>query len=207
MYPTHHALLYIGHDNFDLVDFEKEREATHDMVVQRYAEFRISDARSLISFATQTPIHRAKQCFVVMANSIAIEAQNALLKLLEEPPEVSSFVFVLPQNTLLATLRSRFMIMSEKSTTETFPPVFLEFVSEAIPVRLVKIATLVDKKETAQLVSLRDGLLQYLNEKRRSLSSLQMTRIHWLITQMPLRGSSAKMLWEDVAFTLPVSKL
>lgn len=204
MYPNHHALLYIGRDSFDVEHFKNERDSTHDVVVQTYAEFRIDDARSLITMATQTPVHLDQQCFVIVADSVAIEAQNALLKLLEEPPVVSSFVFVLPSNTLLATLRSRFMVMDAVTKTATYSPTFQEFISATVPARLTLIASLIEKKNTDELSSLREGLLNYLKEKRRKLTSVQLTRVHWLITQMPLRGASIKMLWEDVTFTLPV---
>ena len=204
MYPTHHALLYIGNDSFNVSDFEKEREETHDVIVQRYAELRINDARSLISMATQSPMHKSKQCFVVLADSIAIEAQNALLKVLEEPPAVSSFVFVLPLNTLLPTLRSRFMIMGDESVVYAQSTDFLEFLACDVPTRLAMISTLHEKKKTAELISLREGLLNYLKINRRRMSTVRQTRIHWLITQMPLRGSSSKMLWDDTAFTLPI---
>lgn len=207
MYPNHHAILYIGRESFSVEHFKGERDKTHDVVIQNYAEFRINDARSLITLAMQTPVHLERQCFVVIADSIAVEAQNALLKLLEEPPDVSSFVFVLPQNTLLTTLRSRFMIMDNEVKETGFSSEFLEFLKETIPERLSRISTLLDKKKTEEMLSLRESLVQYLQTKRHSLSVSQSARLHWLISQMPLRGSSSKMLWEDVAFTLPVEVL
>ena len=203
MYPNHHALLYIGRDSFDVAQFEKERAETHDTIVQRYTEFRINDARSLVALAMSTPVHCSQQCFVVIADSIAIEAQNALLKLLEEPPAVSSFVFVLPQNTLLSTLRSRFMIMNGRKKEAAYSTSFLEFTTQTIPARLAQIVGLIEKKNTAELSLLRESLLHYLQENRRSLTVSQVKRIHWLASQMQLRGASIKMLWEDVAFTLP----
>ncbi|MFN3187927.1 MAG: hypothetical protein ACK42D_00050 [Candidatus Paceibacteria bacterium] len=207
MYPNHHALLYIGRDSFDVSHFENEHESTHDIIVQRYDEFRINDARSLVSLATSTPTLKSRQYFIIIANSIATEAQNALLKLLEEPPSVSSFVFVLPQNILLPTLRSRFMIMSEVGHEVAYPTQFLEFVAEAIPDRLSRIASLIEKKNTAEFGLLREGLLHCLRQRRRVLSVAQLKRLHWLVSQMQLRGSSPKLLWEDVAFTLPVEVL
>jgi DNA polymerase III delta prime subunit len=207
MYPLHHALLYIGVDSFDVEHFSKQQKSTNDIIVQRYNEFRINDARQLIALATQTPVHQSRQCFVVIANSIAVEAQNALLKLLEEPPAVSSFVFVLPQNTLLPTIRSRFMIMSSKAKEVDLPAIFADFVSEAIPARLSRIATVVEKKDVTTFGVMRDGLIQYLAKKKRGLTVLQVTRLHWLVIQMQLRGASLKMLWEDVAFTIPVEEV
>jgi len=207
MYPSHHALLYIGQDSFDLDKFSKEKKSTHDVVVQRYAEFRINDARSLVVLATHTPINHSQRCFVIIADSIAIEAQNALLKLLEEPPAVSSFVFVLPRNTLLPTLKSRFMIMEGNVPKATLSPLFLEFIGETVPGRFSLIASAIDKKAVLDLATLRESLLHYLSYKRQVLRPEQVERIHWLATQMPLRGASVKMLWEDVAFILPVEVL
>lgn len=204
MYPQHHALLYVGRESFDLSDFQLVQQGVRDVIVQEYSEFRIDDARNLVTLATSTPTHCPLQCFVIMADSVANEAQNALLKLLEEPPDVSSFIFVLPKNTLLPTLRSRFMVMETVHNSTVLATVFLDFLAEAIPARLTRIETLIEKKNTDDLTLLQEGLLMYLDRNKRSFAVAQVRRILWLSSQMQLRGASIKMLWEEVAFTLPV---
>jgi len=207
MYPSHHALLFIGYDSFDSAQFGIEHQATHDIIVQKYTEFRINDARNLITLATQTPAHHHQQYFVVQAESIAVEAQNALLKLLEEPPTVSSFVFVLPQNTLLPTLRSRFMMVDVLVLKKDIEQAFVEFVSQPVPTRLELISSLATEKNADAFATLRAGLMQYLDKIRLTLNTAQVVRLNWALHKMQQRGSSQKMLWEEVAFTLPVEVL
>jgi hypothetical protein len=48
------------------------------------------------------------------------------------------------------------------------------------------------------------GLLSYIDANTSSLPVAQKSVLHWLTQQMLLRGASQKMLWEEVAFTLPV---
>ena len=70
--------------------------------------FGIDDARELSEQASQTPFASSVRVFVIATNDVAVEAQNALLKLLEEPPQHARFYLILPPGSfLLPTLRSR----------------------------------------------------------------------------------------------------
>lgn len=205
MYPTHHAVVYIGHQNFVGSDFLLSYQSTHDVITQKFTEFRIADARQLIEWAYATPPTHTRQVFVVIAESIALEAQHALLKLLEEPPAISSFVFVLPHDILIPTLRSRCLIHT--ATTAIEPEMlteFADFTKQSISNRLATIATLADKKDAAAYHDLKRGLLHYMEQVDNRMSKQKREHLHWLLLQMALRGASQKMLWEEVAFTLAV---
>ncbi|MDD2383741.1 MAG: DNA polymerase III subunit delta' [Sulfurospirillaceae bacterium] len=69
-------------------------------------EFLLDDAKELVKEAY---IAEAKTKFlIVVAKSYRIEAQNSLLKILEEPPRNIIFVLVAPsKNAFLPTIRSR----------------------------------------------------------------------------------------------------
>ncbi len=69
-------------------------------------EFLIDDAKAV---EKESYIAEASEKIIVlMANSFRIEAQNFLLKLLEEPPKNIKFLIVVPsKNLLLPTIKSR----------------------------------------------------------------------------------------------------
>lgn len=78
-------------------------------------EFLLDDARAVEkeSYIAET----SEKIIILMAQSYRIEAQNFLLKLLEEPPKNIKFLIVVPsKNLLLPTIKSR--LICEKRTRE-----------------------------------------------------------------------------------------
>jgi hypothetical protein len=64
---------------------------------------------------SETMAGKAK-IFIIQTNSITEQAQNALLKIFEEPTAGTHFFILMPQDTLLPTLRSRMqVILSERN--------------------------------------------------------------------------------------------
>jgi len=76
--------------------------------VQRQVIY-ISQIRSLLHAAAFTPFQAKRKVFVIFhADSMNQEAQNALLKVLEEPPEEGHFLLITEnEQALRATIRSR----------------------------------------------------------------------------------------------------
>ncbi len=75
-------------------------------------EFLLDDARAVEreSYISE----ESEKIIIIMAQSFKIEAQNFLLKLLEEPPKNVKFLLAVPsKNLLLATIKSR--LICEKS--------------------------------------------------------------------------------------------
>lgn len=121
----HHFYLLEGDKNvldIEITDFlEKQLQIdTADKSIfysYQFNSFFVKDSREILSKSQiKTPIGK-KMVFVVYINSITPEAQNALLKLLEEPSERTYFFIVLPSiNNLLPTFTSRAVVVrsSEK---------------------------------------------------------------------------------------------
>lgn len=81
----------------------------------------IDDIRSLITIASLRP-YQEQSVWIIIENAhkMTIPAQNALLKLLEEPPGYVYLVLWTPLDTdLLATIRSRCAIFTD-TTPQTF---------------------------------------------------------------------------------------
>ncbi|MEK7068520.1 MAG: hypothetical protein AAB964_01760 [Patescibacteria group bacterium] len=98
---THHAYVYEG----SLQEFGALKEHLHPFVAQTHDRFSIDDARELIARCALKTIGEAT--FLIALSSITTEAQQALLKLLEEPQRGITFVFLVPHGALLPTVRSR----------------------------------------------------------------------------------------------------
>lgn len=74
----------------------------------------IDEARLIIDEAYIAEV--SQKILVIMANSFTIPAQNALLKVLEEPPRNICFLLVAPaKHLLLPTIRSRLPIVMHES--------------------------------------------------------------------------------------------
>ncbi len=110
---SHHAYLLIGNKEFSsLIEYLKSKIAIHgnpDFFERSYASLGIDDAREIKTLAGTRPIlEGGKKIFVLQVNAITVEAQNALLKLLEEPPAYAHFFIIVPSaHLLLPTVKSR----------------------------------------------------------------------------------------------------
>ena len=118
---SHHAYVIIGRDSArdDLKSLLKKDHkisttGNPDFFDRSYGVFTIDDARELKSLHETRPVtDKAKKIFILKMNGITVEAQNALLKLLEEPAEYAHFFIIIPSaHLLLLTVRSRVSIIT-----------------------------------------------------------------------------------------------
>lgn len=90
--------------------FEKKGIKTKgnpDFYIKQTDTLSVDDARDISQFAALSPVGEKKYICIV-ANSMTGEAQNALLKVVEEAVGKSAFFFVIPSGTpVLGTLLSR----------------------------------------------------------------------------------------------------
>lgn len=119
---THHAYLLEGplsllaqlaDDACERFEFERHPSTSlgagnPDVVVEHWEKFGIDEARALSQRASLKSTS-GRSLFVLGISTITSEAQQALLKLFEEPVVGAMFVLLVPHGTLLPTLRSRFM--------------------------------------------------------------------------------------------------
>ncbi len=83
-----------------------------DVYIREYLQFGADEARELRLRASSRAVKEKGRIFIVVASGITAEAQNALLKTLEEPSAGASFYIVVSSpETLLPTLRSRAQIL------------------------------------------------------------------------------------------------
>lgn len=74
--------------------------------------FKMDDALSLRQMGSERSFTTGKKFFVVSVNSFTLDAQQALLKIFEEPIENTHFFVVVPEvDALIKTLISRFYVI------------------------------------------------------------------------------------------------
>lgn len=91
-------------------------EGNPDVVMLRYGLFSVADARRVTELAVGAPFRGESKVLIITASRAYHEAQNALLKLFEEPPVGTYLFLIMPSlGGLLPTLRSRVQILSPMS--------------------------------------------------------------------------------------------
>lgn len=109
---TGSVFLIRGRDTSGVLAF-LEQEGTvvrgnPDVYVRTYGQFGIDDAHDLTGRALGRAMDERGRTFIICAAGITNEAQNALLKTIEDPRGNARFFFIIPSpEMLLATVRSR----------------------------------------------------------------------------------------------------
>lgn len=194
---NHHAqLVRVG----DLGSYQHIDE--HKTAIKQFFErFGIDEARVLASQAQLRPSNPAGQVFVVVTSFVTHEAQNALLKLFEEPPADTYFVLVVPHALqLLPTLLSRFG--SESFATHMMTATALEaFVQASYADRIKQIEAWQKSKDSQWLGQITAGI-HALDVT--GYSSVEASAIRLVGERLLTRGASNKMLLEHLALVVPL---
>ena len=169
---------------------------------QYFAKFGIDDARSLVTQAYSRPSNADILCLVVRADFITLEAQNALLKILEEPPESSKFVFVLPTDfSLLPTLASRFNKIDVTEVNKgQLTEEFREFITLDYKARLAAIDKAIKSKDLDWQRAIKTGLISHLEADGTKLKSYP--ELEFVARTLLTRGASNKMLLEHMSLLI-----
>lgn len=100
-----------------------EREEQYYEIFER-EDFKIDDAKEVIAKSYLT--YEQEMLIIICANKYNIAAQNALLKIIEEPPPLVQFIIIAKnKNVLIPTIRSRMSITIHKHKAE-MPPFELD---------------------------------------------------------------------------------
>ncbi len=197
-----HAFLVLADDleSADLPsDLKNESADTRHISVE---SFGIDEARNLKSLASERAFSGDHHHFIITCRSITEEAQNALLKLFEDPPSGAIFYLVMPsENRLLPTLRSRLYLEHNQSNSEK-EDLAKTFLRLDYKDRMEWIADTA-KKDPDKLLDLvreisRSDFKSWTMEAKRSLLLAERYVYN--------RGAGKKMLIEELALSLPIEK-
>lgn len=199
----HHAQLFLGSFSWARTVLPSSCLTPHEDVLH-YSEERlgIDQVRRLVYEAHLAPFSGEVRMFVLVFRSITHEAQNALLKLLEEPPQTAQFFVVTSAHTeLLPTLRSRLMLIATEDTAHdtTAKAVCDAFCGMSYAERLATIASRTTAKDDAWVDALMEGLEAYALEKKDAALMADMLMVRQYGASP---GASKKMLLEHIALSL-----
>ncbi len=174
----------------------------------RYEKFGIDEARSLIEKSSLLTSARAS-IILLGVGSITTEAQQALLKLFEEPQLGMTFVLLAPFGSLISTLKSRCLRFENQvkfapGNVQTIAKDFLTWPYKKRSEWIV--ATLKDEDDARDMVraflnnleSELYGKIEKSKEVRESLTDIANFRVY-----LNDKGPSLKMILEHFAATLP----
>jgi len=178
-------------------------QGNSDVIVRAHTSFGIDDARDVANLASLAPVH-GKKLFVLGVSAVTREAQNALLKLFEEPAPNTFFVLLVPHGTLLPTLRSRCLrleLSREKNANERVQAE--HFLRGSYATRSSIIEKLLKDKEREPVREFLNALEEVLYEKKGEGRTAGLADIALMRGYVSDRAPSLKMVLEHLAATLP----
>jgi len=202
---SHHALLYWA-DTLAAANISVNslQEAAEVFLFEKEA-LNIHDVRTIIERAHRLPLEKDTQLIIISTKAILLEAQHALLKILEEPPTTTQFILVLePGAFLLPTVLSRCQPMSSIKSVQEIPTehTFSQFLTLSTPARITLIGEKTKKKDEAWFHQMQVGLISWLSTSPVLLKK----KVYRYTVFLRQRGAAKKMLWEALSLTIPVEK-
>lgn len=191
-----------------------------DLLIFEYGLFSVDDAREVARFASSSPIAGNQKMVVVATTRIFHEAQNALLKLFEEPPQGVTMMLSVPSlGQLLPTLRSRVLVLSSEDGATNTADEFLVLDSGGREKYIAKLLDLTkgDKDEDKQaargeLLRLVEGLMKKTYKVREKASGSAQKELTLFLadldTFLPIlheRSAPLKLIFEHILLVLPES--
>ncbi len=204
----HHAYLIEGAAD-DFAALQAQLRAAYpnaEYAIREFDSFGIDDSRELVrlahlrSFGQQLLLYRMDGC--------TGEAQNALLKLFEEPPSNTHFFVCVPSiQAILPTLRSRALVLHRTATDSATTNEGLTGATliDATPAaRIALLTPLVQEKDTHAATALLNSIETELH--RRGVHATHPKVVEHIISVRDVlndKGASLKILMESVALTIP----
>jgi hypothetical protein len=196
----HHAYLLIGSREWGLSYLQKSlKKVDKNKRLLEYEDMKIGHARELIKDAHLKATDGGEQFFVLVARNILREAQNALLKLFEDPSPTTTFYLILPnEEVLLPTLRSRLHVL-EREGVSYQKSEFNSFLGLSPSERLKKIELKLKEEDKEWIKNIVSGIEQHAHDSqdpRIIRDALVLSRY------INTKGASKKMLLEHVTLSL-----
>jgi hypothetical protein len=181
-------------------------ENNPDLFVEHFDNFGIEEARNLKEMDLRQAADLYK-VFIISFDSITSEAQNALLKTVEEPAGGSHFFFIISsEDILLPTLRSR-LLKLETEKAESASKEAKEFLKMPLDERLLYAHKFSDeikkeKRTKKEAIDFLNSVEDVLSQDYKDFDPQKLKKFLELKSFAPIRGSSVKMIMESAAILL-----
>ncbi|OGZ55709.1 MAG: hypothetical protein A3J04_04130 [Candidatus Ryanbacteria bacterium RIFCSPLOWO2_02_FULL_47_14] len=217
--PLHHAYLIEGErrsvhlalNRFFENELKLKIRGNPDLLFAEYDTFTIDEARALKDWQSKRPAVGEQKFFVLALNNATHQAQNSLLKVLEEPTAGTHFFLIAPSaDIFLPTVRSRLFIV--KFTSENIGDGEKEaekFLKSNVGERFAFAKSFADKitdgkKTKTDVIKFLDTIELALRNKNLAdpavFEQLLQSKIF-----LRSSGASVKMLLENLALHLPLT--
>ena len=206
---THHAILVEGdpkevvllfHDTLEKVGVVVKNNP--DVITLQFENLGIDEARTLVSVALGAPFAENKKRIVLSFLNSTIQAQNALLKLFEDPnPSVEFLIATENASGFLPTLRSRLHIIRREGDKER-SLAGKKFLDLSIKEKLESIEKMLKtQKDSCSKQEIKDFLRSILTELEKSpeKNAVAIRTTSQSLLYINDTSSSVKMLLESVA--------
>jgi len=223
---AHHAYVYSGGRlegieaayRFCEECLNLSHQGNPDVTLFEFDHLSVDDARRIGTFAAQAPTQGEQKAIIIVTGRFFDQAQNAFLKIFEEPPEGTTLFLILPaEGILLPTLRSR-LITLPQDTTE-ISDIAREFL-DADPATREKIVTKLiarskadkdEEKQAARLDAIRivEGVTRAAYAKRSKTKGntddldLLLKELDRFMPIMHERSAPLKLIFEHLRIVLP----
>jgi DNA polymerase III delta prime subunit len=190
-------------------------EQNPDISILRYGLFSVADARKVAEVVAGAPFVGEHKVVIIAASRAYHEAQNALLKIFEEPPEGTYLFLILPTlGGLLPTLRSRVQILAATAVPTAAAEIVRDFLAAGKEKRsaiIKKLATGKDdeekrehREEAIMLVNGLEAALLHagLEKHKDTLADIAALRGH-----LYDRSAPVKMILEHLSLVIPSNLL
>lgn len=196
-----------------IVRLEKEKviaRGNPDLFEKKYRSFGVADAEDLRMRARTKPVAGNNRVFALFVPSMTTEAQNSLLKTLEEPAANALFFLVVPSpETLLPTIRSRVQMLEIAGVKESALLVDAdEFLAASKDKRITMLKSLYEHEDEGRDIGAVIAFLAALEQRfAKAKKSVETSEgIHAIYRARKYatdKGSLLKALLEQVALLAP----
>lgn len=185
------------------------RRGSPDLFAKAYRSFGVDDAADVRARVRTKPVEDAQRVFILAVPSMTTEAQNALLKTLEEPAADAVLFLIAPSpDMLLPTIRSRVQMLQIQGGERANVVDVDEFLKAAKSERLEMLKPLYEHEDEGRDIGSVLGFMQSLEERLAAAKKTPevLQGIHALYRARKFatdKGSLLKALLENVALLTP----
>ncbi|HVW82671.1 MAG TPA: hypothetical protein VHC68_01875 [Candidatus Paceibacterota bacterium] len=181
-----------------------------DVVILKYGLLSAEEAREIAGIAAQAPIGERK-AIVIAAGRAYHEAQNALLKIFEEPPANTYLFLVVPTlGSLLPTLRSRVEILARAAAPQGGSQAARDFLTMSAEKRATYIKKLATGRDEDERREHRDEALAIVDGLEAAAASRGVGKHQAFLSELAKlrsylydRSAPVRMILEHLSLTLP----
>ncbi|MES2213211.1 MAG: hypothetical protein V4473_00040 [Patescibacteria group bacterium] len=169
----------------------------------RFDVFSIDEARRVAVSQEAKDFSGNKKIFIIQTNSIGEQAQNSLLKVFEEPTVGTHFFILMPQDTLLPTLRSRMIVLDTRGERVSTKSILgMNFAERLALVKEITTGITDDEKTKQDAIELLNQIESELYDLGVEKSLLPLHICQMARISLYDNGAPVKMILENVMLSI-----